>query len=371
MMIAVLTVVGLTSVHWLDLREGYNPYINLSPDTLPGLWARWDSYYYVSIAQQGYAPYNMGFFPLYPALMAGLSYVTGFSPALMGLFISQLSYLAAILGLYKLARLLQNNHAFAMHVVVTLLLFPSSFFFIAIYAESLSLAFSILAVYLVLRLRPLYPQAGLALAVASAARPVGWLLDIVLLAEFVKRRQFKLTAWLALGVGLVLSVSTVVLYVFYLYFLTGSFLAIPRAQAAWLRCWEYPWITLWKSISIALFGNGLTNDWFLYAINWVDLSFTGLALSLTGVAVYWSFKGRFNWSLSLYLEVSLLFLLAQQGVELVPLWGMTRWVAALFPLYLILGDLINHRVMRWIVPVVSASLLLFFTAWWTSGRWVG
>ncbi len=381
----ILTTVGLVAVRIVDdLGGGYVPVVDLGegckflidvpPDSIPGIWARWDSNYYMVLASQGYAVCHKarGFFPLYPLLMAGLSRVTGLSLAMAGMIISQVSYLAAILCFYKLARLIRNNHAYAMWSVLYLVIFPSSFFFFAIYAESLSLAFSILAVYLVLRPRPLYARSGLALSIASAARPVGWLLDIVLLVEFIKRRKFNLSSFFLLGIGLALSISTVVLFVLYLYSITGSFLAIPEAQAGWQRQWQYPWLTVWKSIRLTLAINNISSDWFLYVINWVDLLFTILALALTVLAVLWSFRQRFRWSLSIYLVVSLAFVLAQQGVEEVPLWGMTRWVAAFFPLYLILGGLSKqHKIIRWIIAFVSAGLLIFFTAWWVSGRWVG
>jgi Gpi18-like mannosyltransferase len=379
----MLTLVGLVAVRLLDLGGGYVPLVDLGegcsflidvpPNSVPGIWARWDSNFYLVLANRGYAACHsaMGFFPLYPLLMTGLSRMTGLSLAMSGMLISQLSYLAAILFFYKLARLIQDNHTYAMWSVFYLVLFPSSFFFIAVYAEALSLALSILAVYLILRTSPLYIQSGLSLGIASAARPLGWLLNVVVLVEFVRRRKFTLSSFFSLGVGLILSVSGVVLYVLYLYSITATFFAIPEAQAEWQRHWQYPWVSLWKSINLTLALNTLSNDWFLYAINWVDLLFTISALALTVVAIWWSFQRRFSWSLSIYLGVSLAFVLAQQGVEVVPLWGMTRWVAAFFPLYLILGNLAKYKTTRWTYAFFSASLLIFFTAWWTSGRWIG
>lgn len=369
-----LTAVGLISVRLLDLREGYDPVIQVSPYGIPGIWARWDSPYYIDLANQGYAalPYAMGYFPLYPLLMRGISQATGLSLAMAGMLISQLSYLAAILVFYKLARLIQNDHGYAMRSVLFMVIFPSSFFFYATYAEPLSLAFSILAVYWVLHSPPNYLRSGLALGVASAARPVGWLLDIVLIAEFIRRRKYNLSNLFSLAVGGLLSISTVVLFVFYLYTLTGSFTAIPEAQAAWLRQWTYPWITIGKSIAIALVGNGVEADWFLYVINWSDLLFTLLAISLTVLAVRWAWQGRYSWSLAIYLVFTLIFLTSNQGLEEVPLWGMTRWVAALFPLYLILGGLGQRsRVAFWLMTVAFSGLQLLFAAWWMSGRWIG
>jgi hypothetical protein len=375
----VLTSVGLVSAKAVtalgELGGGYCSSIVSAPDAIPGVWARWDSNYYIRLAEGGYAPFleAAGFFPLYPMLMAGLSRITGASPVTTGMLISHLSYLAAILLFYKLARLIRDDHAYAMRCVLYMLLFPSSFFFFATYAESLSLALSILAVYLVIHARPSYVQSGLALCLAAAARPVSWVLDIVPLVEFIRRRQFSPRSLLSLAVGLALSISGVVLFVLHLYSITGTFLAIPQAQAKWQRQWELPWLTLWKSLRLALSSNNVTNDWFLYVINWSDLLFTLLALTLTALALWWSLQGsqRFSWSLSIYLFSSLAFIMSSQGLETVPLWGMTRWVAALFPIYLVLGDLSQSRIAHRTMALVSGSLLLLFTAWWTSGRWVG
>ncbi len=369
----MLTVAGLVAVRLLDLREGYDPVIAVPPDSIPGIWARWDSPYYIDLANQGYPalPYAMGYFPLYPLLMSGLAKLTGMSLAMAGLLIAQLSYLAAVLIFYKLARLIQDDHTYAMRSVLYLMIFPSSFFYFAIYAEPLSLAFSVLAIYWVLRSPPDYLRSGLALGIASAARPVGWLLNMVLIAEFIRRGKFKLVSLFNLAIGLALAISGIVLFVLYLYSITGSFLAIPKAQAAWLRQWTYPWVTVGKSIHLAIFDNDVPGDWFLYVINWSDLLFTLLAIGLTVVAVRWAWQRRFFWSLALYLAGSLLFLLSTQGLEVVPLWGMTRWVASLFPIFLILGGLGRNRIVHWAITLMSSTLLIIFTAWWMSGRWVG
>jgi hypothetical protein len=368
-----LTAVGLVAVRVLDLREGYDPVIGVPPDSIPGIWARWDAPYYINLAKQGYAalPYAMGYFPLYPLLVAALTRVTGLSLAMSGMLISQLSYLVAILFFYKLARLIRDDHAYAMWSTIFMTVFPSAFFFFAVYAEPLVLALSVLGVYLALRARPAYPASGLALGLAAAARPVGWLVNVVLGVEFLRRRKFDLMSWLSFGVGLALSVLGLALFVWYLYTLTGSFLAVPNATALWGRTWQLPWMTLWKSVRIAFTGMQVSGDWFLYVINWSDLLFTLLALSLTLLAIRWSFQKRFPWSLSLYLVATSTFLLSTQGLEVVPLWGMTRWVGAMFPIFLIGGHLHQHRMARTLVAVVSAVMLAAFTAWWVSGRWVG
>lgn len=343
------------------------------PDTLPGLWARWDSTYYIVLASEGYAshPDKAGFFPLFPFLIAAVSRFLGLNATLSGMLIAQGSFLVALLGFYKLARQINDNHSYAMRSVLYLLLFPTSFFFYAIYAESLYLAFSIWSAYFVLRKHPNYLVAGLASGFASLARPVGWLLNIILLTEFVVRRKFTWSSFATVGVAMMVSIAGVVGYVYYLYTLTGTFLAIPIAQAQWLRHWQYPWLTYWQSIAATFSDVRQLNDWFLYVINWVDLGFTTFALVLTALAAQMAIHQRFRWSLTLYLGCALLFLLSMAGpAEAIPLWDMSRWVGSLFPLFLVMAQLTESRPGNRLMFAFSSAVLVFFTAWWTSGRWV-
>ena len=52
---------------------------DLGPNWLFDLWARWDSDWYIQIAQHGYVwpSSRAAFFPLYPLLIGGLGHVLG------------------------------------------------------------------------------------------------------------------------------------------------------------------------------------------------------------------------------------------------------------------------------------------------------
>ncbi len=371
----ILSGVGLWGTRVLEPGEGIPPNLGVAADSIPGIWARWDSSYYLTVATNGYQnaleEHTLGFFPLYPLLINGLAHLSHLKPAVAGMVIAQFSYLVAILLFYKVARLIRDDHQYAMRCTLFLVLFPTSFFYLAIYAESLYLALAILTVYLLLRPRPRFILSGITCGLASLARPVGWLFNLVTLVEWSRGRLFRWRTLLIVGVALSLSVVGVVLYVIYAYTLTGSWLAIPETQALWQRQWQLPWQTYGQSIAYALWGNGIANDWFLYAINWVDLCFTTLAIGLTIAAAWQAYRHKsFPWSLVVYLTISILFLLAQRGPDVVPLWGMARWVGALFPLYLVLGNTIHNKTIQVLSLLASGGLLIVATLWWTSGRWV-
>ena len=365
-MAVVLSLTGLLAVRLADLREGYDPVVGVPADSLPGVWARWDSSYYVSIARWGYERnlHALGYFPLYPLAMSVVSQLTGLDLVASGMLVSQLSYLGAILGLYKLAHWLKGDRAYAMRSVLYLALFPTSFFYLAVYAEAMTLLLSIVAAYLSVRGR--WVLAGLAIGLASLSRPVGWLLNLVLLVEFISRRSFSRRSLLLLAAGLALSACGVVSYALYVYSFTGSLLAVTEAQSAWLREWELPWVTLCRSIRFCVWGSGVPGDWFLYVANLYDLLFAAVSIVLA-VA---SFR-RIRTSLTVFLVFSIAFVLSIRGVDPVPLWGFARWVAPLFPLYLTLADVGQSRSTRRLGWAGSAAGLLLFSSWWATGRWVG
>jgi Gpi18-like mannosyltransferase len=371
----LLNIVGLVGAQFLDLDQAMYSNHDQLPALyrFPGIWRRWDAGYYLGIAVDGYAkhPGAAGFFPLYPALVGLFYRITRLNPAFLGVFVSNTSFLCSILLFYKIARLVKDDHTFAIQSVLAMLVFPTSFFYFAIYAESLYLLLALSGVYLLLRSRQSFVGSGLALGLASLARPVGWLVDVVMLFEFIRRRKFDIKSFLSLGIGLFFSVFGVLLYIYYLYVVFGTFTAIPEAQSHWPRQWQFPWITYWEGLKTLATPSLIREDWFLYAMNTLDLLFTGFAFFVIIISFSLAKRKEFPWSLSLYSTIALLFFLSSQNELPVPLWGMSRWVASLFPLYFILGNMFKDKKMQILYYLGSASLLLFFTAWWTSGRWIG
>jgi hypothetical protein len=148
-------------------------------------------------------------------------------------------------------------------------------------------------------------------------------------------------------------------------------MAIPEAQANWDRQWQIPFVTYWEGVKTLLNFPLIREDWFLYAINALDLFFTSFVVVLICISLIWAKRGELPWSLAVYSVVALLFFLSSQNELPVPLWGMTRWVASVFPMYFVLGNMFRNPYLQALSYVGSSVLLLFFTAWWTSGRWIG
>ena len=115
--------------------------------------ARWDSGWYVSIAESGYeAPptrigqqTNHAFFPLYPALMRGVSRATGLDAARAGALVSAVALLGALV-LFAAWTRRQFGEERVWPALLTFLAFPTSFFLASVYSESLLVLLALAAV---------------------------------------------------------------------------------------------------------------------------------------------------------------------------------------------------------------------------------
>ena len=104
-------------------------------------WFRWDTLSYTTIAHAGYGDIERGltaFLPVYPALIALLGRLLCGEYLLAALIISNVSAVAAFALLHRLVTR-QHGVETAHRTLAYLVLFPTSFFFVAAYTESLFL----------------------------------------------------------------------------------------------------------------------------------------------------------------------------------------------------------------------------------------
>jgi hypothetical protein len=117
-------------------------------------FARWDSGWYGAIARGGYeyaegGRNTLAFFPVYPMLMKAVGALLGGRPHQFyqaGILISWVSFVVAMLLLYRLARLDVSKRA-AERAVILAGVFPFAFFFGMVYTESLFLMLLVLTMY--------------------------------------------------------------------------------------------------------------------------------------------------------------------------------------------------------------------------------
>jgi Mannosyltransferase (PIG-V) len=154
------------------LTEPFGYFGNL----LAAPFARWDSVWYLAIAQGGYAhqPPRTAFFPLYPLVLRGLGVVIQ-SDLVAGVLVSLVAFGIGLTMLYRLVAL-DLGEELARITVMLIAFCPMAYFFSAVYSESLYLALSV-GCLLSARLGR-WGSAGLLGGLAAASRNSGVVLIV-------------------------------------------------------------------------------------------------------------------------------------------------------------------------------------------------
>jgi hypothetical protein len=192
-------------------------------------WANFDGVHYLTIIEKGYKGTGLiqAFFPLYPLIVGTLSFGV-LNPIVVGVIISLASFAGAIYYLYHLV-LMTESPKVAGRVLWLLLLFPTSFFFGALYTESLFLLLVVGCFYAWEKKR--YGLAGVIGLLAASTRLVGVFLVPALLISFIGRKNFNLTLlrdkrfWSAL-----LPITGILAYMAYLQIVFGDPLLFYSVQ---------------------------------------------------------------------------------------------------------------------------------------------
>jgi hypothetical protein len=217
----------------------------VSSHELTNMLARWDTFFYYTIATDGYhwdpavfRHYNVVFFPLYAMLMRWGGAALGGHPLLAGLIVSLAAFTGALTILHRLARLdIGEDHAW--RVVLLMSTFPYALYFSVAYTESLFLLLSVGAFYAMRRGRLGWVAVcGLA---AGLTRPNGFWLALPLAclaiwppddASTGADRHAAVHTRLALAAACVPIVGMMI-FSGYLYWRFGDPIAWIHGQAAW------------------------------------------------------------------------------------------------------------------------------------------
>ena len=199
-------------------------------DFLFRTFSQWDARWFLQISLHGYeeVPQAAAFFPVYPALVHALAWVTG-SELVAGVLISLAAGAVAAWVLAELARPLLGARA-ARDAVLYLALYPIGFVLTSLYSDGLFLALSAGAFLAAARGRPVL--AGVLGGLATGTRLLGLaLLPALALLLWGGRDRYAL-ARLA---PLLLIPAAVGLYALYLDWRLGDPWAFTSAQADWNR----------------------------------------------------------------------------------------------------------------------------------------
>jgi len=333
---------------------------------------RHDSGWYLDIARRGYdvsgavagGRSNIAFAPVYPLLMRYVGRIFGRSPGdyyLGGVVVSWLSFVLAMVALYRLAALDLPPRRAERAVLLTAL-FPFSFFFGAVYTESTFLLFAVLAFYGFRTRR--WALGGVCAAIAGATRVTGILMwpSLAWIAWQVTRSGADADAAVALprprerdrlaaAAALVAATAGFVLYCAFVYRETGQPFLWAEALTRWGSGYHpggAPWLA-----PIALVRALATHP---YAF--VTGSPMAVYDTLYGVtALVFAAATPFVWrrlgaAYGLFMALNIYVPLSSGAFE-----GLGRYCSVLFPCFIWLAGLRSRRVATAIV----VGFALFYT----------
>lgn len=332
------------------------------------LWrysVRWDSGWYLGIVRYGYeyipdTPSSVAFFPLFPVLISLTDRVLPGSDVLAALVVVHLALICALIYIFQIVRL-DDSEQVAWRTLLFVLVFPTAFFYSAVYTEALFLLGLVGSLYHARRGQ--WGRAALFAAAASATKIAGFILLPVLLLEVLRqrapllRRPYPLVAPLGAALG-------GLTYFVWLQWRFGDFSVFFDVERAWHRQSLDP--VFFLGIQRLL---GSTDALYFYPPNSVPLRTPFLLLDTTliwvflaaGVYLWWRVRPSYG-----ALVAGLALLPALSGSP----QSVNRYVAVAFPAFILLAR-ISWEPLRNALAVASTLGLALTTYLFVQGYWAG
>ncbi len=323
-----------------------------SPSQFLEIWNRWDSQHYLFIAENGYRSTpltNMRedvfivFLPFYPFLVKIFSFVTFGNFILAGMIVSFLGSIFASILLYRLA--IENfGEKNGARAVWFLNIFPTSYFMLSGYTESVFLALS-LGGYLAIYKKRVF--------VSSL---VGFLAGLTRLNSFLlitlTGRSRKLSD-VFYPISILGGFSVYLLLNWSLFKNPFYFLSVLYDH--WYKSFSFPWVGIKNSIAYALQHDNF-REFLVFSQEPIYL------ISLLILGLYILIRVRKPWGI--YIISSFLLFSSTSFILSTP-----RYSLVLFPIYIILATWTNNKFLFIVFTFISGAFLLFFNTLFVMGQW--
>ncbi len=332
-----------------------HPLVSSWPDSpFPPVWARWDSGWYYSIVKNGYSygvnvRSNVNFFPLYPFLWKGVVMSLRIPIFWAGLLVSNACTLASFLIIYRWVQNISTTKL-ARNTVIALVMFPTSFFFISAYSESVLLFCTALTLFF--SSKKSWILAALFAGMGSAARPVGiFLLPLVVLLWLretsVRDRNYRKLFFIIL-----LGSSGLAAFSLFLKYKFGTPIAWIHSQEAWGHKFVWP-----HELVYSYARNMVTRgeDWILHVVEVSAVGFIALHLRRMWQA---------NPAYAIFALLMPLLLLVSNSFS-----SSQRYILVVIPLFFVVAH--QSKKMWFFYSVVSVPLSVFAIYRFVTVQWVG
>lgn len=332
-------------------------------------WARWDAGWYKEIADHGYSlvpgrQSSVAFFPAYPVAIRALGVLVG-GPLVAGILLTLGAGLAVATAFWAWCKE-RLSPAATWTALAVLLLYPYAYYLYGVvYADALFLAAGLGAFLLVEHDRPVL--AGLAGAVATAARPMGVVLVAGLVLRTIERRgvlaprpgrRLDLGCLRRSDAGILLALGGLVAFCVYLALRFDDPFAFATAEKYWgqgagPRTW----------FKVEFFENFTNLDdrpaWLAYMAHPV--------VTVAALALVPRVFRRFGWAYGTYS----LLAVGVAALATKDFFGIGRYVLSAFPCFAVAGELLaDHPRVRTGALAAGGAALVVLTSFFARGSYL-
>lgn len=341
-----IVLVGLTSLAATYLQP------HAAAEGLSSLLCRWDCIWYLSVADLGYTPKelpqgiyvmtNYCFSPLFPLVVRFLGDLFRGNILYAGLVLTNLCFFAALVYVYRYARLLNYDRGVALLAVALICFLPESIVFSAMHSESLFLLLLVMAIFHARRGD--YLVSGIAAALLSATRPNGVLFTLFAFALLLREHGFRsmLTPWRSPERFIPLVLAPLGMLAFYAYCFASTGDAFAQSTAA-RHGWAWQLYPVWDNVPTMLRIGGQLRFAAL-----AGLATLGCSLLLLRERLYEEFA---------FCLVSVILFLSGTGVI-----SIFRYWIVLFPVWVVVAKVLARRPVLGACVFLSVGLLGGFVA---------
>lgn len=312
------------------------------------VWGNFDGAHYLSIARSGYFTYEHAFFPLYPLLIRLIRKSFNMQYLISAQLINTLVFVITLFLIQKLMRLDGKQKLFDLFLIV-LFTFPTSFFYKAVYNDSLFFFLATLTIFFSRKRK--FVLASIAGFFATLTRLNGLALIFLILFEYLSTNKKEL-----------LNIKNVIKHKIY------SIILLPVAFIGYLiytQIYFKDWTIVFSSMSVwgqDRFIIPIQVFWRYFKIIFLyptfKLNYWIAILELLLVLLYiflivWSYK-KIRFSYWIFIVISILIPSFTGTFQ-----GMPRYGLHLYPFFLSLALFLDRRSSIFKICYFIGSFILF------------
>lgn len=310
--------------------------------------SNWDGRHFLEIAQKGYgSKIQYAFFPLYPLLINLVNRVLNAGYLYSALIINLVALLGAIYIFLKL--LINYGSKNPVKILIYFLIFPTSFYLISTYSESLFIFLALSTFFFAGRKKYLWASVFAALSLATRISGIAVILGL-LVEIFLSKTKLsdKITV-------LFLSPLGFLLYCLFLYIQTGNPFYFLVSELSWDRNITIPGVNIWVATQYIVYYGIKPESFTVFS----DLLFTVFGLGMVVRSIRYLKPSMFVYAL-----ISLLVPLTTALILSIP-----RFLIVIFPNFILIAE-VKNRIFQIGYIIISLVILFLYFNLFLRNIWV-